>query len=72
MQGNTGIKLAVALVLMILFTLFVLQNTEIVEIKLLLWKLSISRVLLLVGSLAVGCLIGLLIGLGMFGKKKQK
>lgn len=72
MSGKTSLKAIVIIALASIFALFVLQNTEVVEMRLLFWKLSVSRVLMLVGSLAVGCLIGLLIGLEKSGKGKPR
>lgn len=71
MSGKAQFKAVLIITLVILFTLFVLQNTEVVEIRFLFWKLSVSRVLMLVGALAVGCLIGLLMGMDLLKKKRQ-
>lgn len=65
-----GAKAIVAIGFLIVFTLFVLQNTEIVEITFFFWRFSISLVLVLLLSLAVGCLVGIVIGWEMFGGKK--
>lgn len=40
--------------------IFSLQNSEITEVKFLFWKLSISRVLIILGSFGVGVLVGFL------------
>lgn len=73
MNGSTGIgyKAIVAIAFLVLFTIFVLQNTEIVTITFLFWRFSISRVLVLLLSLAVGCLVGISIGWEIFGRKKK-
>jgi uncharacterized integral membrane protein len=73
MNGSKGIgaKAVVAIGFLIVFTIFVLQNTEIVEITFFFWRFSISRVLVLLLSLAVGCLVGIVIGWEMFGRKKK-
>lgn len=68
--GSSSIKVTSAVVIASLFGLFVLQNTEVVEIKFLIWKLSVSRVLLLIGASSVGCLVGILIGWAI-GKKAK-
>ena len=61
-SGALGLKTIIAIVLLSIFTVFILQNTEVVEIRFLLWKMSLSRVILLFGSLVTGILIGLFIG----------
>lgn len=49
-------------VLVILSLTLVAQNTQVVSFRLWFWDLTMSRVLLLAGSLAVGVIIGLLLG----------
>jgi len=72
-QGVVGPKTIVALVFLSIFTVFILQNTEVVEISFFFWKISLSRVVLLVGSLFIGVLIGLFIGWeSAVNKKKNK
>lgn len=71
MGARASVKTIFITTIIVLFSLFVLQNTEVVEISFLFWKLSVSRVLMLVGSLAVGCLIGLIIGLDVMRKKPR-
>jgi putative membrane protein len=51
-------KLTVILVLVGLLVMFTLQNTQVVEVRLLFWTLSMSRVLLIFLLLAVGILLG--------------
>ena len=51
-------KLTLILVLVGVVVLFTLQNTQVVEVRLLFWKLSMSRVLLILLLLAVGALLG--------------
>jgi uncharacterized integral membrane protein len=72
MNGSRGIgyKAIVAIAFLVAFTIFVLQNTEIVTITFFFWRFSISRVLVLLLSLAVGCLVGISIGWEIFGRKK--
>ncbi len=52
-------KKIVILILVALAVIFFLQNTEVVEVRFIFWKLSMSRVLMLTGSLIVGLIIGL-------------
>jgi len=51
-------KLTLILVLIGVVLLFTLQNTQVVEVRLLFWKLSMSRVLLIFLLLAVGAILG--------------
>jgi len=57
-------------VLLAVFLIFVIQNTQVVEIKFLFWKMSLSRVILLLGTLFIGVLVGLIIGWEAFKKRK--
>jgi uncharacterized integral membrane protein len=50
--GN--VKLAVSLVLIGFIVLFIVQNTAVVEIRLLFWKISMSRSLMIFSVLFVG------------------
>ena len=51
-------RLTLILVLVGVVLLFTLQNTQVVEVHLLFWKLSMSRVLLIFLLLAVGAILG--------------
>ena len=44
--------------LIALVLIFVVQNTQVVEFKFLIWTMSLSRALMLFGALAVGVLAG--------------
>jgi uncharacterized integral membrane protein len=44
--------------LIALVLIFVVQNTQVVEFKFLVWTISISRALMLFGTLAIGVLAG--------------
>jgi putative membrane protein len=46
-----------------LVIIFVLQNTQVVEVRFLLWTTSMSRALMLLGTLAVGLIGGWLLTL---------
>ena len=43
--------------------IFSIQNVEVTEIKFLFWKLSMSRVLVILGSFSIGILVGVLISI---------
>ena len=49
------------IVLTILIVIFALQNTEVVNVKLLFWSIQIPRALLIFCCLGVGVIIGLMI-----------
>lgn len=49
----------IGLVLVIIFTL---QNTEVVTVRLLFWKLEMSRVILILVVLLIGMLVGYILG----------
>jgi putative membrane protein len=51
-------KLTLILVLIGVVLLFTLQNTQVVEVRLLFWTLSMSRVLLIFLLLAIGAILG--------------
>lgn len=71
-KGSVGPKTIIALVFLSIFTVFILQNTEVVDIRFFFWHVSLSRVILLLGSLIIGMLIGLFIGWeAAVHKKKQ-
>jgi len=53
-----NLKLIIGLTLIGLVVLFVVQNATVVEIRLLLWTLSMSRALLIFFVLAVGVVVG--------------
>jgi putative membrane protein len=56
------VRSVVILVLLLLFLVVVVQNTEVVSVRLLFWDLSMSRILLLALSLAIGVIVGFLLG----------
>lgn len=54
----TNLKLTVGLLLAAIIVLFTLQNIEIVELRLLLWKISMPRALMIFLVLGVGIVLG--------------
>ena len=54
-------KLWVVVTLLVLLGVFVLQNTKVVEVRLLFWKLEMSRSVLLLGVLGSGLAVGWLL-----------
>jgi uncharacterized integral membrane protein len=56
------VRTVVILVLLLLSLVVVVQNTEVVSVRLLFWDLVMSRIILLALSIAVGVIIGFLLG----------
>lgn len=52
----------VILVLLILFFVVIVQNTEVVTVRLLFWDFTMSRIILLAASLGIGVIVGFLLG----------
>jgi uncharacterized integral membrane protein len=71
-NGAVEAKTILIIILLSFFTIFILQNTEVVEISFLFWQMSLSRVVLLLGSLFTGILIGLFIGWETATRKKKE
>ena len=69
-NGFKRVKTAVIITLLSIFIIFILQNTQVVDIKFLFWQMSLSRVILLLGALFIGILVGLFIGWEASQKRK--
>jgi uncharacterized integral membrane protein len=65
------LKIYFATSLLLLLLLFILQNTEVVNLNFLVWQLSLSRALLLLLVFAIGLATGLLFG-NLAGRRKAK
>jgi uncharacterized integral membrane protein len=63
-------KNIVIIALAALFVLFVVQNTKIVEVQLLFWTVSMSRSLMLLGTLFIGLIGGWFLCRAKIKKKK--
>ena len=63
-------KLGVGLGLAALVVLFIFQNTTVVELQFLWWRIGMSRALMIVLVLAIGVLIGWLLG-SHFARKRS-
>jgi uncharacterized integral membrane protein len=55
------IKTIIILVLLAIVIIFVFQNTQVVEVRFIVWKASMSRALMLLGTLAIGLIAGWLL-----------
>ena len=54
-------KTIVFVILAVLILLFVIQNTQVVETRFLVWTISMSRSLLLLGTFVIGVIAGWLV-----------
>lgn len=59
MKFRTFMALLCAIIIMV----FSLQNATVIDVQFLFWKLSLSRVLVILGSFIVGILFGVLISI---------
>ena len=57
-----NIKTIIVLLLSALVVIFVLQNTQVVEVEFLVWKVSMSRALMSLGTFLIGLVAGWLLG----------
>jgi len=62
-------KTVMALIFAGLIVVFSLQNSAVTDVDFLIWKLSMSKVLVILGSFSIGVLVGLLVSIK---KKKTK
>ncbi len=56
-------KTILALVFATLIVVFALQNSEVTDINFFIWKISMSRVLIILGSFSIGVLVGILVSM---------
>ncbi len=52
------LKRILMLIIGVFFAIFVVQNTQVVEIRFLFWSMQVSRALVLLGTLILGIIIG--------------
>ncbi len=64
-------KIIVVMLLVILFTIFVSQNTELIQITIFLWKFQIPTIVLISITLALGIILGFFVE-AIFDLKKNK
>jgi len=55
-------KTILALVVLVLAVVIIVQNTQVVTYRALLWSVSVSQIILLPAALLLGFLIGFLVG----------
>ncbi len=56
-------KTIISLVFVLIIVVFSLQNSEITNVNFLFWKISVSRILIILGSFSFGVLVGLLVSI---------
>jgi len=56
-------KTILALIFAVLIVVFALQNSEVTDINFFLWKISMSRVLIILGSFSIGVIVGILVSM---------
>ena len=66
-----NIKYVIILILLLFSLVFIMQNTQIVEVHFLFWKVSMSRALMLLGTLAIGLIGGWLLKSFKIGVSKD-
>lgn len=54
------LKTVLAIIFASVIAVFSIQNVEVTEVKFLFWKLSMSRVLIILGSFGFGVMVGIL------------
>jgi len=65
-------KTLVVLILIGLFLVILLQNTEVVTFQLLFWEITMSRVLLILVIVIIGFLLGYIVGRrGNYGRRRR-
>jgi len=67
-EGGGMVRNIIFICLIGLVVIFVLQNTQVVEVQFLLWTVSMSRALMLIGTLAIGLIGGWLLTFPKRGK----
>ncbi len=67
-QGMGGVKKVIIVVIAVLAVIILLQNTQVVTLHFLFWRLSMSQALLFPLTLLIGFVLGLLI-VSLSGKK---
>ena len=65
-------KLIVVLILIALFIVLLIQNTEIVTFRIFFWKVSMSQVILLPLALLIGFAVGYMFGLQRVKIRRKK
>jgi uncharacterized integral membrane protein len=65
-------KIILFMIIIVLFTFFVSQNTQIVAINVFFWQFNISEIILIVMTGFIGVLLGLILGSIFKSPQKDK
>ncbi|HUX61845.1 MAG TPA: LapA family protein [Ignavibacteriaceae bacterium] len=63
-------KIVIVMILVILFTVFVSQNTDMIDVSVFLWKFQMSTIVLMSISFFIGIILGFIVS-AMFGSPKK-
>ena len=63
-------KIIVIIVLVVLFLVIMVQNTEVVDFQLFLWKMSMSRIIMISFMILIGFVLGYLVARSEKSQKK--
>lgn len=64
-------KTIIILIIAALFLIILLQNTQVVTLRLYFWQLTMSRIVLLVVTLLVGFVVGFIVAKLTGGRRKE-
>ena len=64
-------KIVIVMILVILFTVFVSQNTDMINVRVFLWKFQMSTIVLMSISFFIGIILGFIVS-AIFGSPKEK
>lgn len=53
-----NLKLMLIIMLLVLLSIFILQNTEVVQLRFLIWELAMSRILMFLILVLIGMALG--------------
>ncbi|MGB5667805.1 MAG: LapA family protein [Maribacter sp.] len=56
-------KTILAIIFAALIVVFSLQNSEVTDVNFFIWKISMSRVLVILGSFGLGVIVGILVSM---------
>ena len=70
-KGAIGVRGVIVIILVLIIVAFLLQNSQVVEIQFLGWKWSMSKVILILFSMAVGFFMGILTALEFIRRTRR-
>lgn len=66
------LKTILAIVFATIIVVFSLQNSDMTEVEFLFWKLTTSRVLIILGNFSIGVIVGILVSMKRSLIRKEK